>query len=630
MVFVRLIPRLIRGRALPPRVRHGIVAARIRGVRVLGSFRPVQGICLALALLAPVPARALDSVTFALPGATEDLAATLRAASLTEAARREGRADAQEVFAAAQADYGRLLGALYAAGHYSGTISIRIDGREAADIAPLNAPARIGTVAIEVRPGPSFRFGRAEVAPVAPGTDLPPDFAPGQPALSGLIRDAAEAGVDGWRAAGHAKARVADQSLTADHPRAVLDARLGLAPGPLVRFGQLSFTGQSRMRLNRLAKIAGLPQGAVYSPEDLRKAADRLRRTGVFRSVALAEGETLGPGDTLDVTATVVEMPLRRLGFGAEVTSTEGGTLSAFWLHRNLLGGAERFRVEGEVTHIGLNDGGIDWRLGLLLERPASFTPDTTARLTLDFAREQMRGARIDDVDFGFGLSHIFSDRLTARADLIWSVTRVTDSTGARRFRSLSLPVGLTWDRRDDKLDPRRGFWLDAEAKPFLGFGSTGSGLRAMLDLRGFQPLGERVVLAGRLQGGIIAGAGLLDVPRDDLFWSGGGGTVRGQPFQSLGVNIGRMTTGGTRFVGGSVEVRGKVTDKIGVVGFFDYGRITDSRFTAAPASDWHAGAGLGVRYATPVGPIRLDLAVPAGGRQGDGLQFYLGIGQAF
>ena len=569
-------------------------------------------------------------MTFALPGASDDLADTLRGASLTEAARREGRADAQEVFAAAQADYGRLLGVLYAAGHYSGVISIRIDGREAAEIAPLNAPSRIRTVAIEVRPGPAFRFGRAEAGPLASGTVLPPGYAPGAPALSGTIRDAAEAAVDGWRAAGHAKASVGDQQLTANHPRAILDARLGLAPGPQVRFGRLAFTGQARMREARLHKIAGLPEGAVYSPEALRKAADRLRRTGVFRSVAMAEAETLGPGNTLDITATVVEMPWRRLGFGAEVTSTEGGTLSAFWLHRNLRGGAERLRLEAEATHIGLNDGGIDWRLGALLERPATFTPDTTARLSLDFERQAGRQSRIDSIDLGFGLSHIFSDHLTARADIVYSLTRATDTTGRRTWRSLSLPVGLTWDRRDDKLDPRRGFWLDAEAMPFAGFGTTGSGLRATLDLRGFQPIGARVVLAGRLQAGVIAGAGLQDVPRDYLFWSGGGGTVRGQPFRSLGVNVGRMVTGGTQFIGGSVELRGKVTDKIGVVGFFDYGRITDSRFTAAPASNWHAGAGLGLRYATPVGPLRLDIAAPAGGRKGDGVQFYLGIGQAF
>ena len=590
----------------------------------------LAGFALALATLAPPPARALDRVEFVLPGVADDLAETLRGASLTEAARRNGGADAQQVFAAAQADYGRLLGALYAAGHYSGVIAIRIDGREAAEIAPLNAPGRIGTVRIEVRPGPPFLFGAAQVTPLAPDTALPQEFAPGQTAFSGTIRAAAEAAVDGWRAVGHAKARVSDQQLTADHPRAVLDARIGIAPGPQVRFGQMRFAGQARMRLARLEKIAGLPRGAVYSPEEMRKAADRLRRTGVFRSVALAEAETLGPGDTLDVSATVVELPWRRLGFGAEVTSTEGGTLSAFWLHRNLRGGGERFRIEAEATHIGLNDGGIDWRLGLELERPATFTPDTTARLTLDFERQRGRDSRIDTIDLGFGLSHVFSDRLTARADIVYAITRSSDTRGQRTFRHLSLPVGLTWDRRDNKLDPRRGFWLDAEAKPFLGFGSTGSGLRATLDLRGFQPIGDRLVLAGRLQAGVIGGAGLLDVPSDYLFWSGGGGTVRGQPFRSLGVNIGRMLAGGTQFIGGSVELRGKVTDKIGVVGFFDYGRVTDSRFSAAPASNWHAGAGIGVRYATPVGPLRLDIAAPAGGRKGDGMQFYLGIGQAF
>lgn len=577
-----------------------------------------------------LPAHGLESVVFSLPDTSEDLASALRGASLLDAARRDGRGDAQEIFAAAQSDYGRLLGALYAAGHYSGTISIRIDGREAADIAPLNAPSAIRQVEIEVRPGPPFRFGVAQAAPLARGTELPEGFAPGQPALSGTIRAAAEAAVDGWRDAGHAKARIGDQQLAADHPRRVLDARLALAPGPQARFGRLSFTGHARMREARLHKIAGLPEGAVYSPAELRRAADRLRRTGVFRSVALTEAETLGPGDTVDITANVVEMPWRRLGASAELTSTEGATLSAFWLHRNLRGGGERFRIELEATHIGLNDGGIDWALGVELERPATFTPDTTARLTFELERQQMTNARFDAINFGFGLRHVFSDQLTARADIIYTVARVSDTLGRRSFRSLSLPVGLTWDRRDNALDPRRGFWVDAEAMPFVGFGATGTGLRATLDARGFYPVGERVVLAARLQGGIIAGSSLTATPDSYRFWSGGGGTVRGQPFRSLGVNIGRMTTGGTQFIGGSLEVRGKVTDSIGVVGFLDYGRITDSTFSAAPSSNWHAGAGIGVRYATPVGPIRLDIAAPAGGRKGSGVQFYLGIGQAF
>ena len=132
-----------------------------------------------------------------------------------------------------------------------------------------------------------------------------------------------------------------------------------------------------------------------------------------------------------------------------------------------------------------------------------------------------------------------------------------------------------------------------------------------------------------------MVGASLIGTPREDLFYSGGGGTVRGQPYQSLGVSILRdslndpFRTGGTYFLGASLEARAKVSDNIGVVGFVDVGQIGVNGFFNE-FSDWHAGAGIGVRYATAVGPIRLDLAVPVGGNTGSGMQIYVGLGQAF
>jgi translocation and assembly module TamA len=136
------------------------------------------------------------------------------------------------------------------------------------------------------------------------------------------------------------------------------------------------------------------------------------------------------------------------------------------------------------------------------------------------------------------------------------------------------------------------------------------------------------------VQGGMIFGASLLGSPRNDLFYSGGGGTVRGQPYQSLGIAVpdgagGTIQTGGTRFIAGSVELRAKITDTIGVVGFIDAGQVTDADYTN-PGDDFHAGAGLGLRYATGFGPIRLDVAAPVGGDTGKGVQIYVGIGQAF
>lgn len=595
--------------------------------------RALPGLALAAALAAPLPSWALDEVIFRAEAADPALADALRAASSLLAAQRDGTTDGQDVFAAARAEYARLLGTLYAFGHYSGVISVRVDGREAASIAPLDAPARVNRVEVTVDPGPQFAFGRATIGPLAAGTDLPRGFAPGQPAESSQIGDAAQAAVSGWRDAGHAKADVTRQDIVADHARATLDADLGVTPGPRLRFGPLTVQGQDRMRPRRLVKIAGLPEGEVFSPAEVDRAAERLRRTGVFRSVALAEDDAITRPDLLGVTATVVEERPRRFGFGAEIASFDGATLSGYWLHRNLLGGAERLRFEGEAAQIGAQDSGPDYRLGVTLDRPATITADTTASLHAE-------AEHLDEADFvadtlvaGLSFTHYFSTRLTARAGLEYQWSKVQDTTRTRIYRNVALPVGLTWDRRDNPLDATRGFYLDAEAKPFLGLGVTDSGVRLWMDARAYRSLGEarRFTFAGRVQAGAVLGSSLLGTPRDMLFYSGGGGTVRGQPYQSLGVNVLRtdFRTGGQAFLGLSGEVRAQVTDSIGVVGFVDAGHVGALGFFD-DLGDWHAGAGLGLRYATGFGPIRLDVAAPVGGSTGQGVQVYVGIGQAF
>ncbi|MFB1023823.1 MAG: BamA/TamA family outer membrane protein, partial [Octadecabacter sp.] len=137
--------------------------------------------------------------------------------------------------------------------------------------------------------------------------------------------------------------------------------------------------------------------------------------------------------------------------------------------------------------------------------------------------------------------------------------------------------------------------------------------------------------LALRGQIGSILGADAADVPASYLFYSGGGGTVRGQPRQSLAVDLGGGNEiGGTSFFGAQFEARVDVTDTIGVVGFYDTGFVgTDA--IPFENGDWHAGAGLGLRYDTGIGPIRLDLATPASGDEaGQRIEVYIGIGQSF
>ncbi|WP_245990367.1 autotransporter assembly complex protein TamA [Tabrizicola piscis] len=582
------------------------------------------------------PALALDRLDFQVQGTDADLTKTVEGASLMRSLQAQDQTDARDLLAAARADYARILAALYAKGHYSAVIRIQVDGREAADIPTLGAPSAISRILVTVDPGTAFRLGTARVDPLAQGTELPEAFRSGNRADSGLIGDAVDVSIRAWRDVGYAKAAVATETVVADHDTAVLDVDVGLAPGPRLRFGRLAIEGEARMRERRIEKIAGLPEGEVFSETELRRSEERLRRTGIFSSVTLVEDEAITAPDLLGITATVVEQKPRRYSFGAEIASLDGISLTGSWLHRNLLGGGERLKIEGGVTNIGSGESGVDYAVGVTLDRPATLTPDTTAGLVFAFAHLDEIDYSADAVEFGLAFSHIFSEQLTARAGITYSYQDGDDPGGNFRFRNLSLPLGLTWDRRNDPRNATGGTYLDATVKPFVGFGTTGSGVRATVDGRVYRSLGEqgRFVIAIRGQAGAIVGPDLLETPRDQLFFSGGGGTVRGQPYRSLGIPVTRMVgseflIGGQYFLGGSIELRAKVTERIGVVGFVDAGSIGLDGFLD-DISDPHAGAGLGLRYDTGFGPIRLDVAAPVSGTTGDGVQIYIGLGQAF
>lgn len=579
---------------------------------------------------------ALDRLDIVVAGGAKDLTEAVTEASMVRSLQAQGQTDPQDLLAAARSDYARILAALYARGYYAVDISIRIDGREAAAIPALEAPRAISAIRVDVNPGPPFRFGQATVAPLVPGTEMPKAFERGAVAESGAVRTAVDVAISAWREAGHAKAFVASDAVLADHAAQRIDADVRLDPGPRLRFGRLEIVGEERMREARIRKIAGLPEGETFSETELRRAETRLRRTGIFASVALTEDEKITAPDLLGTTATVVEQKPRRYSLGVEVASLDGVSLSASWLHRNLLGGGERLGVKGDVTNIGSGKSGIDYGLEVTLDRPATLSPDTTAGLIFSYSHEDEIDYALDAFSFGLRFSHVFSDQLTARVGLTYDASDGRDPGGTFSFRNLSLPIGVTWDKRDVANNPTTGFYLDATAKPFAGFGTTGSGLRTTVDARGFRSLGKpgRLVFAARVQAGAVLGSGLLDTPRDDLFLSGGGGTVRGQPYRSLGVSVTRgfgpqFLIGGRYFLAGSLELRAKVSDKLGVVGFVDWGSIGIDGFGGA-LSDSHAGAGLGLRYDTGLGPIRLDVAAPISGTTGGGVQVYVGLGQSF
>lgn len=594
-------------------------------------------ITLAAALLCALsgPVLAKGIVSFSAPGADEDLSKQLREASLTENADSGDNPNPQDLFSSSRSDYAHLLGMLYDQGYYSGVISIRIDGKEAADIQPMDVPDKIRHITVSVTPGPRSSFSRATIAPLAPATQISPDYAEGRIARSGAIIDAANAGVVAWKEASHAKAKVGDQNIVADHRKNTVSSDIVLDPGPEVHFGDLTTSGNQRLRTDRLVAITGFPTGRKYTPERVAEMQARLRRTGIFSSVTLTEADKLREGDLLDYHLAVVEDKTRRMGAGAEIGTSDGLALSGYWLHRNLWGGGEKLRIDAEIKGIGGSNsaGATDYSLGARIDRPATLSPDTSAYALSKIYKTTEEDYTEWGSEIGGGLTHIFNDRLTGETGIAYIWSKVSDDYGDTIFRQIAFPNTLTWDNRDNKTDATRGYYGLLTVTPFYGLGdSTDSGLQLIGDARAYKSIGDNLVLAARGQIGAVYGTGLGKTPRSYLFYSGGGGTVRGQPYQSLGVNQlydGQLKTGGMRYIGYSGEARYGVTQKIGLVAFYDAGYVSADEFFAGGGA-WQSGAGIGLRYKTPIGPIRFDVAAPVEGNTGDGVQLYLGIGQAF
>ncbi len=588
-------------------------------------------LAVAVVIGAVQPGLALETALTS-PDAPDDLLARLRAGSLALNAEARGLKTPQEILAAARSDYRTLVAILYDAGRYSPVVRIRVDGREAADIAPLESPSRVDRIEITVDAGPLFRFGRAEIAPLAPGTDLPEGFATGAPAPTGVLQATANASIGRWRDIGHAKARVGDQHIVANHRDAILDAQIRMDPGPELRFGQASISGNAAVRTDAIARIAGFPTGEAFSPDAAHKVARRLRRTGAFSSISLHEAETANPDGSLDYTISVAEALPRRIEAGAEYSSRQGVDLSLKWTHRNLFGGAERLHFDIRARNLGGTEP-IDGQFSVRLDRPGMFGPDNDLFYLGNIEKLNEEHFDMFRSLAGIGVRRVFSDVLFGEIGVAAAFNRANDVFGAGRdFRLLLVPARLQWDRRDNSLDATKGFYLNASATAFSGFKNTESGLYGLLDGRGYLGFGARrgLVLAGRVQLGSVLGAGISQISPDLLFYSGGSGSVRGQPYQSLGVAIGTGIAGGRSFLNLSGEVRARVSDKISLVGFYDFGAVDTGRFVNQ-ASPSHSGAGLGLRYdIAGIGALRLDIARPVSGTTGAGTQIYLGIGQAF
>lgn len=574
----------------------------------------------------------------------------LRSASTLWNDRNEPASGSGGLLAKARGDYRRLLAALYAEGRYGGTISILIDGREAADVPPDTILANPANVVVSIDPGPEFRFGEASIVNEAPPpqswrdeVDNPREegYASGEIARSSTILRAERLSVEAWRQQGHAKAQVVERRVEAAHDADIINARITVEPGRKAYYGPITVEGTERLDPDFIAFMAGLPLGQEYDPDDIRRAGERLARLDVFSASRFQEADAIGADGLLPINLIVQERERRRIGIGGSYSTLDGLGIETYWLHRNLFGRAERLRLDARVAGIGRNldsasfdPKDFNYRVGASFEKPGVFTPDTNYFASIYGTREVLDNYTRTGVDAQSGYSHIFNEELAGRFAVTASHARFEDDAfGIREFTTAGLLGSLTYDSRDDGANPTRGYFAEAVVEPFYEFQFNNAAFRSTVEGRTYYGFGaeNRFVLAGRAKFGTLIGPSIGESPPDKLFFAGGGGSVRGYAYRNIGVEGPDGTViGGKSLIEGSVEARMQVTNSIGLVGFADAGLVgADS--VPDFNEDVRIGVGAGLRYFTGLGPIRLDVAVPLDKREGDpSVAFYVGIGQAF
>lgn len=576
-----------------------------------------------------------------------DLTAALEASSNLVALEDEPVSGIAGLIRRARADSDRLTQALRAFGYYNGDVTVRIatfDLNDPALAASMGdaAPDAPVEVLLIVRPGPVYRVAEIDLKGADGGDPAVPidraalPLAVGDPARSALILEAEEQLVAQMRAEGHPFAAVPGREAVVDHATREMFLTWTLDAGPAATLGSVAVEGLERVDESFVRQQVPYRIGEPYDPEQIETLRDNLTEAGVFSSVRIEPADALDGEGRLPVTVTVLERDRRFVGFGADYSTTEGFGANAYWGHRNLFGGAESLRLEGEVSRIGQSSdvGGMDYRLNLDFRKPDLFLRGQDLVSSLTALSENPDAYERQAVLGAIGLEREISDTITAGAGLSFEYAEITEDGVTDQFFLVGVPLSVAFDTRDDLLDPAEGTRIDLSLTPYPTLlGSSRNLVIARTTATAYEDFGTdgKAILAGRISLGSLFGESLENVPADKRFYAGGGGSVRGYEYQGVGPREpDGDPLGGRSLFEASLELRYKVTESIGIVPFVDAGGVFESSIPDF-SEEVRFAAGIGGRYYTGFGPIRLDLAFPLNPEEDDdAFAFYVSLGQAF
>ena len=555
----------------------------------------------------------------------------------------------------ARSDRDLLLRTLRNYGYYDAEVYQTLGGVKDGDSGEAVAEPGKVKVRFDVIPGARFVFGAIDLHDLeSTGDDFAKlraafDIQPSQPVIGdAIVAEQANLTIE-LGETGYAFAKVGEPDLLIDHARREGDLALPVTPAGKYNFGAVISALPQFLSSRHLASIARFDAGDLYKKslvDDLRRA---ILATGLVSSVSVTARETEppAPGDpgpgklgTVDLDVALTKAKLRTIAGLLGYSSGEGIRAEASWEHRNFFPPEGLLRVRA-VAGTQEQLAGVTFRRNNFMGRDRVLSVDLFAQTqdrdafnarTVSFITTFERQSTIlfqKRWSYGIGLEAVASMEREGPVNGIQS-PRQTFFIGA-------LPVRFLYDASDDLLDPKKGFRAGLRVSPeysvIRGTGGSATYIKAQFDGSYYQPIGDKIVLAARARLGTITGADITQVAPSRRFYAGGGGSVRGYGYQQIGPRDSLGDPSGGRSLSElSFEARvrtGLFGGALAFVPFVDAGAVDTT--TTPSFQDLRFGAGIGVRYYTNFGPLRIDVATPLNPRKGDSrIGVYVALGQAF
>jgi translocation and assembly module TamA len=563
-------------------------------------------------------------------GNAEELLRAFGRQSALEAERKRP-ANAAQIGRRASADADLLTQLLRSEGYYDASVEASTD----------NAGGALRVI-LTVDPGQQYRFASVELPGLdAAGPDatrLRDTFAvkPGDPVIATDVIAGGLALTKALGEEGYASAKLGEQDIEVNHQTHLASLTLPVNPGPLARFGAIHVSGRPRFSAHHVGIIARFKRGDPFKRskiEDLRRA---LIATTLVANADVQVAPVQG-GRVVDLNVRLEPAPRHTIAGDLGYGTGQGLLAEVSWTDRNFLNpeGALTLRaVAGTTEQLA----GVQFRRSNFLQRDQTFN----AQLTV--SHQKFAAFTAKTVDLAANIERqsnfIWQKKWTWSYGGEWLATDergVFSSAGikdTKTFLIAAAPLALGYDGSDNLLDPTRGFRLSAHVSPEISFhGGHHTYVRAQFDASAYHPFSDTVVVAGRVRLGTISGASLFDLAPSRRLYSGGGGSVRGYGYQQLGPkDVDGDPIGGRGLAEFGLETRIRLKSfggNFGIVPFFDGGTLSSKSWPTS--SNWRYAAGIGVRYYSSFGPIRVDVGVPFNRQKGDGpFAVTVSLGQAF